>query len=238
MTVSTSKGRRRTIGQVLLRAGQLAGVVAAEESLKAPDRALLRSMLEDVLDDLANEGVSARARTFEKVSVSSADVTAETYKFDLDSGTQRVIGDGMWIPSTASDTDRAQDESLVKLIDWESWHLLTNKAATADRPTLMYEHRESDTIQVWLWQIPTDAGTLRVPVERHLSDVDDDNATLDLPLYWYRTVAHTLAADFRQAKGMPVEEQMLAEGKAARMRKKAVDNSKDEVDLQMSIRRY
>ena len=163
-------------------------------------------------------------------------VSAKAYKFDLSTTTLRVVDDGQWIVSSEADTERASSESLVKLVNYETWHKLSTKSAESDRPTLMYEHRENDTVQVWLWQIPTDAGTLRIPVERHLSDVDDDNATLDLQPYWFRAITHTLATDFRQAKSMPVEEQALGEAKARGLKRKAVVNSMDDVDLQISIR--
>jgi len=235
MTVSSSVARRRTIGKILRRSAQLAGVLSTEQALRPADREWLREALEDILDGLSTYGVSARAQAFDELTITDADVAAGTFKFDLSADVLNVAGNAMYITSGQADAERAAGETLVTQVSLRQWHEISSKDATADRPTWLYPHHENDTIQAWLWQIPSDAGTLRLPVERHLADVDNDNATLDLQTYWYRAITHELAASYMDAKTLDVEARVLMSSKAGKLMGKAVGRSLPDDDLQTAV---
>lgn len=238
MTVSTSVGRRYTVGEILRRTAQVGGVLSAQQNLNAADRELGRFMLEAVLDEIASEGGPiARAIVFEEISLTAADVSAQTYRFNLPSTVLDVVGDGMWIPSDQADTDRAQGETAVKLIGHELWHLQSNKAALSSRPTLMYLHRELDIAALWLWPIPTDAGTLRVPAQRFLADVDDDTATLDLQPYWTNYILRSMSELWGSAKSLPVGDRALRGSQALAAMRRAKSKAKSMADTQIHVRR-
>lgn len=238
MTVSDSEGRRFTVAQILRRSAQLGGILGAQQQLSTADRELGRFQLETVLDEIASEGGPvARALSFYELSLTSADVTAETYKFSLPANVLDVAGHAMWIPSDQADTERATGETAVRKVGWEQWHRMTDKGATASRPNLLYAHREADIVEAWLWPIPTDAGTLRIPVHRYLADVDDDTATLDLEPYWRSYLMRAMGEWWAYSKSLPVDEKAVRGARAQRAMKRARSQASEGVDSQIMLMR-
>ena len=211
MTVSSSVGARETIEQICLTAYQGIGLRSTQQGTDdlqwQADFAFAKKMLNSLLNELAVYGVMAHAIEFETISISAADVTAETYKYSLSATALDVIGDGVWIDSSQTDLDRADGETIIKLINAEQWHTLSSHGAVG-RPQLAYPHRNATPIQLWLWQIPSEAGAMRFPVQRKLADTNDGAATIDLEEFWLEWVYVALQHKLSRAKTLPISVQM------------------------------
>lgn len=191
MAISSSIGRQRSVNEVCTLAFRRAGLVERTQTPREADLTHARNTLETITDALAARGVFAKAQQFVDVALTSG-----TYKYTLDSTVIDVVGDGMYIEPD-EDTDKAQGERLIKWISIKEWHRISDKSAEGD-PLRMHVHRELDDVQVWFWPIPDDAGTVRLLVQRHLADVDDGAATLDLENYWIDYLVNATARDLAE----------------------------------------
>lgn len=213
MTVSSSKGKRWTVGDIVRRAYQYAGLLEASQVPNSADERLGRELLEDVLDALATEGVRARVLTTEDVDVQP---NVETYT--LSSTTLDVLDPAAWY------ADGSTSETILRQITLEEWQRLGSRA-TSGVPSRFYVDRNGDTLQVKFWPIPDADGTVRLTVERHLADVGDSKATLDLETWWHDYVRTALAAQLAEAKSMTHDKVMRLESRAARLLIKAKGKS-------------
>jgi hypothetical protein len=198
MTVSTSVGRQRTVGQIVKLAYQSVGLLHASQLPDTSDRELGRQLLESILDTLQAYGPMARA-----VSLYNLAVVADTYRYDLPAYAIETIGDGAWIDHTVTDLTRAPSETSLKRISRESWQSLSTKAATSSRPSMYYTRMDTDPKQAWLWPIPSESGTVRLQIHRALADADADAASVDLENYWTEYLIAALAAALASAKSLP-----------------------------------
>lgn len=205
MTVSASTGREQTVGKLLRRAFQLAGLLEASQQLSAADRELARSCLEDILDDTENMGRPImRARDFATVTLASG-----TYAYTLASTVVDVIGDGMFI--AADESDPAAAEISVQAATMQEWHMLSAKSATGE-PSLYWADRSANAIVLRYWPVPSadeDGATIRHIVHRRLSDADDDASTVDLETSWMAWLKWELASYIASAKSMSAESERL-----------------------------
>lgn len=217
MTVSTSVGRQFTITRICHLAYQSVGLMNEQQGTSDstwPKKFLLaKDLLELIIDDLSNYNVIARARTFEEIDITAANVTAEKFKYTLSANTLNVLDPAMYIPAAETDTDRADGETYVRVITQEEWQRLGSKGGSG-QPTLLYPNRIGDTIEAWLWQIPNEAGTVRLLVQRKLADVDDGNATLDLAEYWNNYIVTALSAKLARAYNLPLAVQQQLESQS------------------------
>lgn len=197
MTVSSSVGRQLNVGKCIQRAMQVAGLLEASQSPKTADKELARDLLEAMIDGWQAYGVSARAQSFLEVTL-----TANDYTYDVASSVLGVYGDGMYISASESDTSKANAETVVRQASRSEWQTISAKSGTGS-PRVYFLDRSADTLVLRYWPIPDEAGTVRHQVHRHLSDVDDDNATLDLKQYWHEPVIWGLAARMAFAKALP-----------------------------------
>lgn len=198
MTVSASVGRELNVGTLVTMSYKMAGLMNVGQAPSAAQKTFAKQLLETILDGLQAEGVNARALTFENLAL-----TAGTYKYALSTAALDVIGPGMYISADQADLERATGETPVTIIGPDQWQLTSSKAATG-RPTLYYPYRVSNPVQVWLWPIPDEAGTIRFQVHRKLADTDDDNATLDLETYWDQFILWELSHQLAAASSLPV----------------------------------
>lgn len=197
MAISSTVGTTLTIQQVVATAYQLAGVYNTEHQPSVADAAFGRLLLDTICNELAVDGVFARAVKFLEV-----DLTEDTYRYTLETGTLDLVGDAVYIPEDQTDTTRATGESLIKQITREEWHRLGDHSASGT-PTMFYCHRENDQIQAWLYPIPDEDGTVRFQAHRKLADTYDASATLDLEEYWYQAIIWELAFQLGMSKSMP-----------------------------------
>lgn len=215
MTVSTSFNRELTVGQIWLDAYQLAGLYEVTQSLRDADKQRASRYSERILDTLVLYGVSARMLTFENVTL-----TADTYRYSLDSDIVDVVDDGMYIKAGTSDLTKAAGETIVKQTDLESWHRISAKNAESNVPTRYFTNRAGTTLAVWYWPIPQEAGTVRHKVVRALADMNDENATLDLETFWLDYVTWELAHQLAEANSVPgTKIERLRDGAQMRLRK-------------------
>ena len=229
MTVSTSKGKRWTVGDVVRRAYQVAGVLEASQTPNDADRRLGRELLEDVLDALTTEGVFARAAEFYELTT-----VAGTKTYTLPSYVVDVQDHGVWI-AAGEDVNAASAELPITLISQEQWQLLGTKAVDGP-PTRMYAHRTGDAVVLYLWPTPDEAGTARLRYQRELADADADNVTLDLEVFWHQYVVQALAMQVAEAKSMPADKVMRLEGRAMRLLRRARSAANETASAMIAVR--
>ena len=229
MTVSTSKGKRWTVGDVVRRAYQVAGVLEASQTPTGADRRLGRELLEDVLDALATEGVFARAAEFYNLTLTSG-----TPGYTLPSYVIDVQDAGVYI-AAGEDVSAASAELPVTLVSQEQWQLLGTKAVEGP-PTRMYAHRTGDSVVLYLWPTPDEAGTLRIRYQREMADADSDGVTLDLEVFWHQYVVQALAMQVAEAKSMPADKVMRLEGRAARLLRRARGAANETASAMIAVR--
>lgn len=214
MTISTSSTRELSIGTLVRRSLQLAGLLSSQQDVPTADAALGRDLLEVVIDNLATEGIFARSVKFVDVSL-----TVGTYRYDLADDVLDVVDDAMYLRPGIADATKGRGETLIRQIRRNEFHELSSKDAEGI-PTLFYTHREGPTLQVWFWPIPSEDAVNSIPakarlqVHRLLADNNDANATPDLQRYWAVYLQWQLAHDFAAAKSLPVERLVYFKGQA------------------------
>jgi hypothetical protein len=181
MTISTSRGLGFNVDTIILRAYQLAGLRSAMQSTTGDNwnelASVGRSFLEIIMDELQTDGAMVRNVIFRDVPL-----VVGTFRYTMASDVLDVIGDGMYIPATETDLTKASGETPVIQISRAQWHGMSSKNATS-RPTMYYVYRSSD-IEVWLYPVPIDAGTIRFQIHRLSADVNVGSNTVDFAAHW------------------------------------------------------
>jgi hypothetical protein len=202
VTISSSAGAQLTITQICLRAYQGAGLRSVHQGTAdlawEAEFAYARDRLGILVDELAVYGVMARAASFVEQTL-----TAGTYKYSMAPTVLDVVGMAMYIDAAEKDKSKAASETSIDPISREHWTSISSKSASGT-PTMYYAHRELDQIEVRLWPVPDEAGTVRFQVHRKLSDTTDGNATLDLEEYWLSYVITALESKLMEAASMPL----------------------------------
>lgn len=209
MTVMSTSTRELTIGNVVTRAFQLAGLLGDMQTPSDTDGAMARDFLETIIDSLATEGVLAR-----QIRFTDLPMVVGQRAYNLDATTLDVIGDGMYI--AAGQSNPADTETLVRQVRREEWHKLSPKSARGN-PTLMYAYRASSTVELRVWPIPTEAGTIRIQEQRLLADNTDGNATPDLQRYWAEYLLWALGSMVAAAKSLPTDRVAYFEARAEKL---------------------
>lgn len=230
MTVSAKVGRRLTVGTMLRRAAQLAGVLGSGQQLSAGDKEMARDHLELIIDELATEGVFAR-----DIDFFVQNLVAGTFTYDMPTNYFDVIGDGMYIPAGTADLTKASGETLVVQVTRERWHEISAKDAQSGRTTIFYTNRENDTTQLVFWPIPDENGYVRVQAQRFLSDCDDDNLTIDLQPFWMSFLLWELSMHIAESKSMPNDKIGRLRGKAEDFKKRARGKANQHPSTQMVV---
>lgn len=211
MTISTSVGRERTVGDIVRLAYQSCGLLHVSQTPDVSAREFGRQKLEEILDTLQTYGAMARA-----VSFYDLQLVANAYRYSMPSYALDVIGEGAYISPAAGATDltKATSETVVVRKDREFWNRISGKAATSSTPTIYYPQMDSAPMQVWLWPIPRDAGTVRFQVHRKLADADADSATLELEVYWSEYLSYALQVALSAGSTLPEATIQRIEAKA------------------------
>lgn len=205
MTVSSSTASRRTVDQVVMHAFQLAGLMGMEQSTTAPGwagkSAFGRVALDSIVDHLTTYGVYARSVGFYNQSLA-----AGTTVYTMPATTVDVVGNASYIGADATDTAAYDGELLVEQINRDEWQGLSSKAAEGRPLKFFVDRGQTDyTVDVRLWPIPEEAGTVRFQLQRSPADTFDGDATLDLREYWMEYIYHKLAAHLATSSSLPVE---------------------------------
>jgi len=219
VTISSSVGREIDVDEIVRRSYQLAGLMSAEQGTSGTTwtsrAALGRDLLETILDELQTEGVFARS-----VSLTNVTLTAGTYIYVLPSTVFDCVEDAAYIDATNTDITKASSETPVLQKDRETWQRMSSKSATS-RPVMFWTDRSVFPIQVYLWPIPNEAGTIRFQTHRLLRDVSDGRATVDLERYWTQYLLWELAHQLASAASQPEAKCMRLKGTAAEKKQRA-----------------
>lgn len=186
MAISSSVGRRFTVGEIVTMAFRLSGQVELSAQPSTAQMAAGRNLLEVIIDKLEQFNVSARATKFELVTLS-----AGINYYDLPDYIVDVLEPAKYI-AAGEDTSAPSSEISVAVVSREQWHGISSRAEE-NTPSMVYAHKELDQIRLYVWPTPDEAGTLRLLAGRRLADVDVDGATLDLETYWNQYLIYRLA---------------------------------------------
>jgi hypothetical protein len=201
MTVSASRTRRLNISQLILRAGQVAGVFDSQQPMSGryweQEASKARDFLQMEVDALASRGHYARFMGFYTLQLISG-----TSEYMIPDGYHEIVGMGAYRSPGSNSQDA---ETVVKSIPREEWQLLTAKESQSDRPSLYYPHLEYDQIVIYLWPTPSEAGTIRFQAIRNLGDTRDGAATLDVDPRWYAALMRQLAHTMAQSASLPID---------------------------------
>ena len=190
MTVATSFTREMNVTRIILRAYNLAGLLAPEQGTSGPTwtprDSLAKDFLQSILDELQTEGVFTR-----EVDMVNVSLTAGDSIYDMPDNVWDVVEDGAYI-AAGEDIDAATSETPVLQKDREAWQRLGTKSSEG-RPTMFWVDRTASPVQVILWPIPEEAGTIRFQAVQLFADVTSGTKTLDLERYWMQYILWELA---------------------------------------------
>lgn len=191
MTIDTSRTFEFNIGQIITLAYRQAGILSLYQSPSDAQMSYGKDLLQMVSQSAHLQGFFAKVVAFYELDVLEgiSSYTLPAYVLD-------VLDAGMFIDPT-QDPEHANGETICRLISRAEWQELSSKDATG-RPTLMYEHRTADSVELRLWPIPSasDAGgTLRLQVHRLRANMTDTTKTPEFERYWseylvYETAQH------------------------------------------------
>jgi hypothetical protein len=231
MTVSTSRATEMTVDQIVRRAWQMAGLMPVEEGTSGPSWAersdFGRTMLDVILDGLQTEGAYARQVVLENTTLTAADYTYTMSDYVLD-----IVGDGMYIDASETDLTKAAGETLVRQISREQWHELGAKDSSG-RPSQFFFDRS--LLEVKLWPIPDEAGTIRFQIHKFTTDSLEGGATLELRPYWYRYLIWELAHYIATAQGLSDQRCSRYEKRAKEYKNRARAYANQNVNIQMRV---
>lgn len=192
MTTSTDITPELTVGQLILRGMQRAGYVSSRHSEGAPgfveDFAMLSDMLEMRIASLSLEGIFARSARFLYQTL-----TVDTESYAIDQEHQRIFGDAVYIAASESNVLRPSSETLVTPLTRAEYNLQVQKSA--DSSVVTYYYLDEDARLIYFWPIPSEAGTVRLQVQRRLKDVQTASVTPDLQREWNEYLSLTVSED-------------------------------------------
>lgn len=198
MTISSTRSYDPTIDAIVKKAMVLSGLLNPAQSITSTNNAaaaeVVREHLADVMDELPSRGVTLR-----HVAFTEQTLTAGTYKYVQDASVIDVLGDAMYIDA-GDDVDEANGETLVTQVTMDHWNRLSAKDASG-RPTQMFAYRTGPTIELRLWPIPDEAGTLRFQANVKPADSLDGSKTPDMPSYWRSYLQFEIASRYLMDTG-------------------------------------
>lgn len=187
------------INALILLAYKRAGLLPVEATVSGANMAAKlahgRTLLDLTLDNLAVEGFVARTTSFYDL-----DITAGDGDYTLTDTVLDVFEDAMFYSDALPES-----ELICKQMDLQTWQVLTTKTTESSRPQLYLAIRSGATIQVKLWPIPSEAGTLRLKAVRLLGNNQTGTNSVDLQRYWQDALVWMLAYLFAVDASLPIE---------------------------------
>lgn len=229
MTIQSTRTEEPTVDKLCTSALQLAGITSAGQTPQERELGQARDFLQMSLKDLQNYGVFARSVEFHDVLM-----VVGTYKYAMPDYSLNVVGDAMYINANQTDLTKAAGETIVQKQSRDSWQRNSSKDATG-QPTLYFLNREEVPMEVWVWPIPDEAGTIRFQVEKRTADVSDGSATIDLQPYWDKFLAYTVAEMLAEAAGFDPAKLSRLANRAKQHRTQARQTANQGVSIQMSV---
>jgi hypothetical protein len=234
MTVATTRGTKKTVDEMVLAAYKLAGLLDAGASTS--DGGVLsmlnhgRFLLGVILEQLSAIP-TARDTDFYELTL-----VADTQSYTLPEEIIDVVGDGKYIEAGV-EPDSSLGETVVKQIDRSQWQLLSGRDATGI-PSMMYVHRgveDAYTITLYLWTRPSEAGTIRLMVQRAAADTTVGSTTIDIKTPWYAYILHELASQVCQSSNGNVARATYLAARAMEYKNEARNFSAEHGPVKMSI---
>lgn len=207
MTINSSRTTEFDVGQIVLMGYRMAGLLNEHQPLNSAQTNAGKALLETIVKHLQVYGITARAVTFEVVTV-----TAGTREYTLSADVFDVLGTASWIDA-GEDPAAADGEMTVTMMDRETRQRIGSKAATGS-VSLFYSDRTVVPNKVWLWPIPADSGYLRFQVHRLSADSTDTTKTPDLERYWAQYLIWELAYQLATANSLAPERLLLLKNEA------------------------
>lgn len=207
MTVNTSRTTEFDIGQIVLMGYRMAGLLNENQALNSAQTNAGKALLETIVKHLQVYGITARAVTFEVVTV-----TAGTREYSLSADVFDVLGTATWIDA-GQNPQAANGETTVTMMDRETRQRIASKASTGS-VSLFYSDRTVVPNKVWLWPIPADNGYLRFQVHRLSADSTDTTKTPDLERYWAQYLIWELAYQLATSNSLSAEHRLLLKNEA------------------------
>lgn len=223
-----------SINQLVLLAWKRAGLVPVEAQLSGanlvPKLEHGRQLLDLLLDNLAVEGFSARTIHFYDLPIVAGESAYTLPDTILD-----ALEDAMFISDDNPDTKHTTGELVVKQMDLTTWQLLTNKGSPSSRPSMYVTVRSAAQVQLKVWPVPSDSGTLRLKTQRLLGSNADGRLNPDLQRYWYQPLVWMLAADIAQDSSLSPQAKADLRGQADIQKQKALGFSNERVSQCASL---
>lgn len=229
MTENTSRTREFSIGEIVAHAYKTAGLINFMQELDERRAAFGRDELEGILKHLEAQGLQVRAKNFVEVSL---DVAQDRYT--LDPEVLDVVGDAMYIPADAVDTEHADGETQIRMISMDRWQRLTTKGATG-RPVMFYPHRFGAQIEIRLWPAPEEYGTIRLQCQILYPNATNANDTPGVERPWYQYLKYALAHELMLANSKSLERCAYVKGQADGLLKECKGFSNERAEGQFRL---
>lgn len=189
MTVSASRIYNFNIAATLRMAFRRAGLLNEHQDLDEAKSKVGREELDVLVGFLQVDGIAARTRTFEVITLTSG-----TRDYTLDASTLDVEGDGAFI-AAGETVDAASGETPIQAMTIQEWQGLSAKDATG-RPMRYYLDRTSDILVVKFWTTPgtaEDGASVRFVVNRLAAGNLNGSNTIDKEPYWREYLVWAMA---------------------------------------------
>lgn len=193
MAVNSTETRELDIGRLITMAYQQAGLLDMNQTLTTEMEVFGQDKLELITDSLVTHGAFVRNVDFYELTT-----VADQATYTLPSNMLDLIDTAMYLPSGAT-----TGETSIQKINRDRWVRLGNKEATG-RPGLYYPHRKDVPLQVRLWPIPDEAGTITFQYHKLSGDTNDSTKTPDAGRHWNDYFVWRMAHDMSLAAGHPI----------------------------------
>ena len=214
MAIDTSVGRQFSVDKIVTMALRKAGLCPAQIPATAEELAEGRDLLELVLDNLQNKGLTAKEVSFQTLTYAAGDTSQTLAATVLD-----VEGD---------DAYWGDDELCLYRLGSQLWNERSDKSDQGT-PSAFYVAQTADSLTVYLTPVPNAAGSLRLRCRRLLSDVRSGQATLDMERGFSLYLVTALQAELVESKISIALAQPLHR-RAAGMLDEALGRSRENVD--------
>lgn len=222
MAVNSTDTRELNIGRLIQVAYQQAGLLDLNMNLTTEMEVFGQDKLEIITDALVTEGAFVR-------NVALYDLTTEADKstYNLPSNVLDLLDTASYLPSGGTGS-----ETVLTKISRDEWIRIGNKTSTG-RPNLYYPHRKAVPLEVRLWPVPDEAGTVKFQYHKLSADSDDSTKVPDAGRHWNDYFVFRMAHDMSLAAGHPIQRVGYLRSLADRALQKAKDYSNELVVDQM-----
>lgn len=216
MAVNATDTRELNIGRLIQVAYQQAGLLDLNMGLTTEMEVFGQDKLEIITDALVTEGAFVRNVDFYDLTT-----VASTSEYTLPSNMLDLLDTASYQPASGSGS-----ETVLKKISRDEWIRIGNKTSTG-RPNLYYAHRKAVPLQVRLWPVPDEAGTVKFQYHKLSADSNDSTKTPDAGRHWNDYFVFRMAHDMVLAAGLPIQRVGYFWSKAERALQKAKDYSNE-----------